>query len=80
MRRGGIPLNQKNVQIAVVIVIEQRGARPDHFGKQHFARGAGKLPEVDPNLFGDVLEKGWLAPRGCLTSAQADQQQGQQYE
>jgi hypothetical protein len=56
LRSGGIPLDQINVHIAVVIVVEQRGARSDHFGKKHLARGAGILPEVYPDLFGDVLE------------------------
>ena len=57
LRSSGISLDQKNVHIAVVIVVDQRRARSHHFGKKHLAGGAGKLPEVDPDLFGDVLEK-----------------------
>ena len=56
LRSSGIALDQINVHIAVVVVVDQRGARSHHFGKKHLARGAGILPEVDPGLFGDILE------------------------
>ncbi len=56
LRSGGISLDQINVQVAVVIIVDQRRARSHHFGQKHFAGGAGELPEVDPGLFRDVLE------------------------
>ena len=57
LRIGRIALDQKNVHIAVVVVVDQRGAGSHHFRQKEFSGGAGILPEVDPALFGDILKR-----------------------
>jgi len=50
------PLDEKDVEVAVVVVVEQRNARPHHFRVEVSARHPIEMNEIDSRFLGAVAE------------------------
>jgi hypothetical protein len=50
-------LDGEHIEVAIVVVVEQRAARTGDFGKQQFSRGPVVVDEVETGLSRDVNEE-----------------------
>jgi len=50
-------LHEKHIEIAVIVIVEQRSAAADHFRQQQLALRAVEVSEVETCLRGDVEKK-----------------------
>ena len=57
-------LYQVEIQVSVVVVVDQRGARSHNLRQEKLAGGPGELPEVQPGLLGDVFKRSGVLTRG----------------
>ena len=55
-RAEHLSLNEVHVQVAVVVVVEQRHARAENLGHVESARHAVEMPEVETRVVGTVRE------------------------
>src|SRR5437867_889484 len=61
-------VNEKDVEPAIVIKVEEQAARPEDLGEELLVAGAADMSEVQPCGHGDVSEH-WKCRRDGLRSA-----------
>src|SRR5690348_17286550 len=69
------PVHQQNVGIAVIVVVDERAARPHGFGEPLPSESPIVMREVNAGLRGDVLEMNL----GLSISSQADDDEAEGY-